>query len=372
MKPGEQPGATRSLASRFAARLGAVLLALGALAAAPVTVAQTTEPYDAGWALFIDNDALTLGSRDHDYTGGLAVTLAGRRAREWWFSLDPVLSALDTFSGAVPDGGARYHALQFSVLAFTPGEIEAAVPLADDRPYASIVYLANSRTTVAADDRSATQSSFALGLLGTDLARGLQQMVHDALDTGEPNGWRYQIARGGEPTARYTVARLNLRAAPATLLGHRFELKDSWALSAGYLTEANAALSLRWGRIHSPWWSFTPERAEYMMEPAPVLSGHGSNARESYVWAGVKARARAYNALLQGQFRDSAVRYDFDETRPLIGEAWLGFTQQIGAAWRLSWVLRWQSSELREGAGDRSLVWGGVSLSHSLGGGDRR
>lgn len=355
----------RSTAGRSGYMAGAVLF-VAALAAAPraATGQAPLEKYDTGWALFMDNDALTLSTRDHDYTGGFALTLAGRRAQEWRLSLDPVLGWLDRTAGIDSGQGEQFHALQVSMLAFTPGEIEVAEPIAGDRPYASIVYLANSRTTVDADARSAWQTSFALGALGLEVAKAGQRTLHNALAQDEPRGWDHQISEGGEPTARYAVARLKLRAA-GSAPGGRFELKDSWAASAGYLSELNSAVTLRWGRISTPWWSFTPERAEYMMEPAPVFGGSGGG-QEFYLWAGLKARARIYNAFLQGQLRDSALAYDFEDTRPLIGEAWLGVTRQLGPAYRVSWLLRYQTAELRTEPGDRDLFWGGISVSKSL------
>lgn len=347
-------------------RAAALLLALALALQAPG--ADGAEAYGTGWALFMDNDAFTLGTHDHDYTGGMALTLAGRRAREWPWSLDAALVRLDAAAGL--DAGSAdgvWHAMQLSMLAFTPAEIRVASPIPGDRPYASIVYLANSRTTVLPDANTAYQTSFAVGLLGLDVAKATQRSLHAAIAADEPTGWNHQVSEGGEPTARYTMARLGLRVA-AGGGGTRLELKDSMGASAGYITEANAALTLRWGTIHTPWWSFVPERAEYMTEPAPVFGGQAASgqAREFYVWAGVKARARVYNALLQGQFRDSALRYDFADTRPLMGELWAGVTRELALGYRLSWVLRYQSSELRTEPGDRDLFWGGLSLSRSF------
>lgn len=344
-------------------RLAVALVAIGLPLAA-----AADEKYDGGWALFFDNDALTLGTHDHDYTGGLALTLAGRRAQEWPVSLDPALGALNRIAGLDRPKASEWHALQVSVLAFTPADLQAPAPIAGDRPYASIVYLANSRTTVLPDTVTAYQSSLAVGMLGLDLAKAGQRTLHAAIAADEPRGWDHQIADGGEPTARYTLARLDLRHAHGDGRGRQFELKDSVAVSAGYITEINAALTLRWGSIHTPWWSFVPERAEYMTEPAPVFGGGAAPGapREFYAWAGVKARARLYNAFLQGQFRDSDLTYDFDDTRPLMGEVWAGVTREFAYGYRVSYVLRYQSSELRAEPGDRDLFWGGLSASRSF------
>jgi hypothetical protein len=351
--------------SRFLA-LQLVLL-VAALAVAGQALGQ--EQDDAGWALFMDNDALTArAGGDHDYTGGLALTLAGARVQRAPLSLDGALGWVDRGVGLDRPDATQWHALQVSLLTFTPRNLDRADAIEGDRPYASIFYLANSRTTVLPDGRGAYQSSLALGLLGLDAAKATQRSLHEALGADEPAGWDHQISDGGEPTARYSLARLGLRFAGATGGGTNFELKDTVGMSAGYITEANVALTARWGRIHTPWWSFVPERAEYMMEPAPVFGGAatGDAPREFYVWAGVKGRARAYNALLQGQFRDSDVAYDFEDTRPLIGEAWAGVTKELPAGYRVSWVLRYQTSELRTEPGDRDLLWGGVSVSRSF------
>jgi hypothetical protein len=328
--------------------------------------ALAQEPDDAGWALFMDNDALTANTGDHDYTGGIALTLAGARAQRGPLSLDPALGWINRRLGLARPGATDWHALQLSMLTFTPSDLARADVIPGDRPYASIVYLANSRTTVLPDEPVAWQSSFALGVLGLDVAKAGQRALHGALGADEPQGWDHQVSEGGEPTARYTLARLGLRAATGGN-GSRFEIKDAVAVSAGYLTEASVAVTLRWGRIHTPWWSFMPERAEYMKEPAPVFGGASRDGpRELYAWAGIKGRARLYNAFLQGQFRDSDLSYDFDDTRPLIGEVWAGVTAELASGYRLSYVLRYQTSELRAGPGDRDLFWGGLSLSRSF------
>ena len=44
--------------------------------------AEGLEKYNAGSTIAFDNDLLFFGDRDFDYTGGGAVTLAGRRAIE--------------------------------------------------------------------------------------------------------------------------------------------------------------------------------------------------------------------------------------------------------------------------------------------------
>lgn len=357
---------------RFAVLALALVSATSAANPAPAGIAtdeQGRERYDAGWTFYFDNDALTPAERDEDYTGGLALTLAGRRAQAYWFSLDRWLGWVDGHTlGAGAQQAFQLHSLQFGALAFTPGDIEVAERIEGDRPYAGLVYLANGRSYVRAEGRTVFHSSLAIGLLGTELLPRFQRALHSALGVDKPRGWDHQIADGGEPTFRYTLTRQDLQAAGATGSTTRYELKSAVAGGLGYLTEGSAALSLRWGRINTPWWSGPPDRVEYIAEPAPATGGSvlRSDIREFYVWAGIKAKLRAYNAFLQGQFRDSELDYGYGDLRPLIAEAWLGATAQIVGEYRLSWVLHYQSSELREGLGDRDLLWGGVVVSHDI------
>ncbi|MGB1560040.1 MAG: lipid A-modifier LpxR family protein [Sinimarinibacterium flocculans] len=267
------------------------------------------EKYNTGWSFYFDNDALTPINRDEDYTGGVAVTLAGRRAAEWAISLDPVLAAIDRLPGIGVGRGHTncrspfvLHSWQTGIVAFTPGDKTVAALIPGDRPYASLVYVANARNYVRTRDQPVYQTSLSVGVLGLKIARGLQNGVHRALGVEQANGWDGQIASGGEPTLRYTLARQDLLASDFQTGRTEFELKSSVAGSVGYITDASASLSIRWGRINTPWWSFPPERVEYIAEPAPVIGGNDirPGSRELYVWGGVKLRARLYNAFLQG------------------------------------------------------------------------
>jgi len=352
--------------------VAAILLAFTLVARS--TYAQETiipslagEPYDSGWSLQMDNDLLTPKNHDRDYTGGIALTFAGKRVQQWPISLDSTLKKFNRWLKVTDvDGRPTLHSLQVGIAAFAPQDLKRSDINIDDRPYASLVYLANSRQSLEDSGRTAIQSTLTVGILGTHIAKVLQKEIHKITESDSPQGWKHQIANGGEPTLRYTYASQHLLTA-TTDSRVRFEVKYSNEGSVGFLTEVNSSISARWGFIKTPWWSFAPDRAEYFSQPsAGLFKASRRGTSEFYIWTGAKIRARAYNAFLQGQFRDSELRYDWQEVRPVLAEAWLGVTKQMTTHTRLSWIMRYQSSELRGGNGDRDLVWGSVLLNRDF------
>lgn len=308
----------------------------------------------------IDNDLFAGDNQDRDYTGGMSIAISGERARDGLLSLDPLLRRLDNLSDGEQDADV-YYARQIGLMAFTPSNTQVTEVQPDDRPYASLLFLSNGRVRVDADDRGAWTSSLAIGVLGLSVSERLHGVVHELVGSESPRGYDHQISAGGEPTARYTLARQKLWIADPS--GH-VDVKTTVQGSVGFLTETSASISLRAGNFNSPWWGFAPELTDYMSAPVPTESYRGG--RELYVFAGARVKARAYNAFLQGQFRDSEVRYTSDEVQPLLAEAWIGVVTQILDQTQLSYTLRFQTAELRHGPAARDSLWGAVQLTHSF------
>jgi hypothetical protein len=121
---------------------------------------------------------------------------------------------------------------------------------------------------------------------------------------------------------------------------------------------------LRAGKIHTPWVSFNPELTSYAEKSVP---NSGARVSEHYFWTGLSFRYRAYNAFLEGQFRDSAVTWDSDDINHAIVEAWLGYTVAFNNGYSITYSLRGHTSELKHGDADRSVVWGGILISRTIG-----
>ncbi len=232
--------------------------------------------------------------------------------------------------------------------------------------FASLVFVTSSEIRVLEGGDRARFSSFTFGMLGLHAAEVIHRGVHKLVGDERPRGWEHQISAGGEPTARYVEAQQWLLNDLQTHRNGLPEVKVTLAGSAGYLTETSVALSTRWGRIQSPWWSFSPELGDYTSAPlAPVSSFSGHNPAEVFAFAGFRLKARAYNALLQGQFRHSDVRVDGNDLAHTQAEAWLG----LATTWselRITYALRYASAEMNTEPGRRGLIWAGINFERSL------
>ncbi len=328
---------------------------------------EAMEPWSTGWTLNLDNDAFAGRGNDRDYTAGVTLTLSGRQAKDRAISIDGALNWLDRTTGFASTVDAdsfseQGHTIQLGILLFTPEDILTSRAIHDDRPYANLIFLGNSHYSLNAEQTTLYQSTLTVGLLGTGVGEALQSTVHNLTDSYDPRGYAHQISDGGELTARYSVARhslLSMRVGRHT----SYDLKLALEASAGYLTEGTVGLGLRWGRIRSPWWSSISEYADYPAQPIPNTLRHiGEKPIEVYFSAGIKLRARAYNAFLQGQFRDSDVTFASSDLEPLLLEGWFGMTTDFGGL-RIQYAFRYQTAELRKGVGARDLTWAGITVS---------
>lgn len=314
------------------------------------------------WAVSLDNDFLApLASSDRDFTGGMALTYSSDSGAKHWWPIDALLGKIDRT--VTPDAIFKTTAttsFELGFYGFTPDATEQAHIIENDRPYASLIYTSASRM-YQLENGDSISTAFTLGILGADLIGPAQNELHRWIDNQPVQGWHNQISDGGELTARYQMAyhhHWHSERAPA-------RYKTTLFSSVGYLTEFGVALSTRRGLISSPDHRFTPELISYGERVnETVATPH--QGKERYFWGGIAVKARLYNAFLQGQFKNSAHTLEYQDLRPLIAEAWLGYTFTIGHQYKASYVLRAQSSELATGVGDRSHVWGGIVLSRSI------
>ncbi|MDZ7829886.1 MAG: lipid A deacylase LpxR family protein [Halofilum sp. (in: g-proteobacteria)] len=364
---------------RAGAALGTVLALLampsstlaGSASEGPPDAPLGPEPRNTGWSFYLDNDALTLVNRDQQYTGGFALTLSGRRAVEYPVSIDSWLGRINDITGfsRLTEGSRRTtrHSIEFGATSFTPEEIERPEPIRDDHPYANVVFMSNTRQTVLLDKRVSYQSTLLVGLLGTDFAKGMQNLFHNVTGDQKPRGWDNQISDGGEPTFMYVVTRQQPLWLDDDRRGFDYDIRTTLGASAGYVTQAGAGITWRFGRIRTPWWGFNPDFAEYINFGTPVAGSKETAARprELFLWGTLQVRQRFYNAILEGQFRDSEVTFDRSELDSTLGEAAFGVTLGLRSGYRVTAALRAREPELEDADG-LDPVWGSVIVSRSF------
>ncbi len=332
------------------------------------TSPSETEEWNSGWSFYLDNDIVF--GQDGEYTGGFAVSLSGRRAKEWFFSLDPILGFLNDVTGVSDLGNGpssfTLHSFEFGTTAFTPEDVEKEQPIPDDHPYAGLVFVNNVRRKTNPEKDVTYQSSFTLGVLGTRIVPELQDFTHNVTGSDDPEGWDNQISDGGEPTFKYTLLRQDLLYSARGEGFADMDLKSTVGGSIGYVTELRGGLNWRWGRLASSGWGFSPDFGEYVNMGTPVArkTKDGPFLQELFLWAGAHARVRGYNALVEGQFRDSEVTFDRSELRSVLGEANLGITFGFETGTRISAGVRARTPEIRDAEGSRP-VWGTFFISQA-------
>ena len=325
------------------------LLSSSALAAEPIGAKRA-------YRLQIDNDFLARGgSSDQDYTGGISLSSDQAPEANHIWSLKLPRNALDRLLFSSHDKQARSSSTsQIGAVFFTPKNIESTDIDTSDRPYASLVFVANGQMSV--ETHRSVFSSLSVGVLGTSFAGQVQKSIHDITGSSQPLGYRHQISAGAEPTAKYSLAFQHVLAS-----NRNGDLKATYQAHAGYLTEASGAVSFRWGRIQTPWWAFNPELNDPIANASPVISSNATK-NDLYLFGGAKLKARLYSAMLQGQFRDSSWSLSAHDLEPLILHAWLGGTSKMFNA-KVSYTLNYQSPEVRLGKAHRDHVWGSLQTS---------
>lgn len=372
-----------------------VALRVAVLAALPGVVAAQSAPGPAaspatgvfeealvsGVSLLHDNDGWPHPGnsfKDDNYSAGIEIRLNGRAVRR--AGLTRPLEGLDWLT-RVNRRHARasrlFHSAQLFGLAYTPDVLDTDVPQRDDRPFASLVGLAVRRTSVhgPANDR-VWSSEFAIGVLGLDAAQHVQTLLHRTRRwmTGNPTpvdplGWTNQISDGGEPTALYRVSYERLLAGdPAGAARKHWQVTGGLDGSVGYQTNASAAIASRVGAFSSEFWEFSSglrSAGVGRQQPAPS----GSPRWDLFAFGLARPRVVVWNALLQGQFRESehTVR-----VKRLIGEWEGGAGASVAMGrWHLQAVVQVAQGRTTEFVAPKARLytWGTIMLmmSRSIG-----
>jgi len=186
-------------------RVAAGLLPLVACASVPAAEAeeQSRSPRSTV-ALTLENDVFT-GS-DNNYSNGLGLTYQSAEFREYEegsFHRDWV--EFWSFLPHIGDENCQVHAAwTLGQEIYTPDDLHAAPPAADDQPYAGVLFL---DSTLYARTRKVTHAwNLRLGLVGpASMAEETQEAVHRAIGSAIPQGWGAQLENEALVNVDYTV-----------------------------------------------------------------------------------------------------------------------------------------------------------------------
>jgi len=331
-----------------------------------------------GGALYLEEDLFyTPGNQDRNYTGGGGIRLQGRWVEK---SLYPVQRPFDRLLGIPERVAETRHGFLLSLTAFTPDSLNTRDPIHDDRPYSSLLAVSTDR--VAARGREAWATQLSIGVLGLRVAERAQRGIHcwggrpcETERPYDPIGWRNQISDGGEPTALYRATYLRLLTeSPRGGDGQKAVNVQTSARaggSIGYYTGLDAGLTTRVGWIQTPFWAFTNTPLGSVNQR--VDDGGATDKRYELFWYGsLRPRLVAYNALLQGQFRDSRVVIPATNLERFVTEFDTGIsvgmlTPKVNAS--LTWVVIAGRTPEFLGPRERVHTWASVFLSLGPGSG---
>lgn len=272
-------------------------------------------------------------NEDRNYTFGAGIGLGGAWINNKFNPFSWPLKALHYYPKKlfIKNGSTDYHYFQTSLKAYTPDLIQADTVVKNDRPYSSLWYFSFGKKSVSQDQKIMVQSDFRLGIFGMYMAREIQTWFHEKEretkrrnEPYEPKGWHNQISNGGELTGAYrlTVSFDPTKNSNASL----FQITPRIEMSLGYQTYLGTSAGVRLGILNSPWWSFSSNPMEY----GNTYLKNDKKWFEVYGFLNANIRYVFYDALLQGQFKQSNYTLDGSDIAPL--RAWVetGLVFRVG------------------------------------------
>lgn len=317
------------------------------------------------WSFFTDQDFLTLDSytgfnEDRDYTMGLGFSVSGHAVTNW-----PIYSGMQSSIDLIEElrvdqsedfPSAIVHTASIGDTAFTPDDLATSEPVFDDRPYSNLFYLSYDETKYYAEHQYAIKNTLVLGALGLSIGKGTQRWIHCDLGAATcPEGWSNQISNGGELTGLYRFSQIN----------NVYDIQSDWGwpqvitygeFDIGYYTDIAAGVIFRYGRVRTPFYMFNPSP----QGNANMASGDTSS-NDLYFYLRLGGRSFAYNALLQGQFKDNVHEFENNQLRRTIGEGSFGIVWQP-SDFRITYAFQYRSSEIKGTLADREHWFAGLYI----------
>lgn len=323
-------------------------------------------------SFYVEEDLflVTGNNQDRHYTGGVGIQLSGRIAAPFTRPLS-VLDALSGMRLRHRSGIDAGSSITVFGTGFTPDSLNTPDPLPQDRPYASLVGLSARTTSLDMRRTSAWTSELTVALLGTHVVHNAQAAVHrltrkwnGKATPYDPEGWSNQISEGGELTAMYAVQYERLLSQEPTGAPHRYDASAGLSAAVGYYTNVGGHVTTRLGIIRTPFYQF---RSNPMGQANQAgLGWLERKPIDLFVFGTLRPRFVLYNALLQGQFRDSRVTVPSSSVRNVVTEFETGVSAGVmtpGFGAKLTWVVLAGRTPEFAGPNERTHTWSSVFLT---------
>ncbi|MEL7533417.1 MAG: lipid A-modifier LpxR family protein, partial [Bacteroidota bacterium] len=252
-------------------------------------------------ATHFDNDLLYIPQNDdREYTHGQGLLISWQRNRKGHIK--------------------GFATLKTAIALYTPDNLKAKKPSRLDRPYASLLNFQGHSWRLNTRKARLWENKIALGFMGLKLPPQFQVKAHamtrnlrESNFPTHPEGWPTQISAGGEPTL--TLATSLKQGIGQDILPQFLQVSSQSEAQLGSQTQLFQGLGLRFGKIRSTQW--VPAS-----RPDVSLPIKGKSEWFFYTQGGL--RYQLYNALLQGQFRDSHYVIPAHRLKREVWEAELG------------------------------------------------
>lgn len=253
------------------------------------------------------------------------------------------------------------------ILLYTPNTLENVDPGPEDgRPYASLLLYGDS--VLRANNTVAIKQELQLGVMGFFVGGAIQDAVHHAIGSVDPQGWSTEISRGGEPVFGYAIQKKKLLCAVDTANGvcgkGHYDVAANWGASVGSYTSARVGLAGRLGlggTLRSPFWgdygSVINQHSGVIGSKNAGATGSTQGGSEWYLFATAGMDAIAYSAVLQGQFRSNDYEVASSDVKRAVLHASIGTVMNFGCC-RLSVTYSLRGPEI---AGGKSHRWTSIS-----------
>jgi len=276
----------------------------------------------------------------------------------------------------------------FQFGAFTPDDLRDSMPIIGDRPYSTIFLLGHSISLMNTIEHTVTSISFSIGALGIDgPAKNIQTYIHSKMndnntkDPYNPMGWHNQISNGGEPTILISMNKSRLitknpinneidyfKKNNSKDISKRLNviLSYNWGWNFGYITDINAGITLKAGRIDLSNWSQdlfnnlkSVSHAHNVKNEIGNYFDLNNRICEFYLFASFHPSFQIYNGSLHGGLRKSEYRLCYKETNFFNAQARFGLAKSNKcSAFSVFWAFK--SPEMCNSF-SRIHSWGGFN-----------